>query len=114
MKSLTDADAEAQKCLNDHSWSNGIIGFIPGSTVILTPKQAFMINQIAKIYEVEYYSTEVILGMIGTAVGGMALSESLSLIPVIGWIGKAAAAASVTKVAGEIIISYMREKSPLS
>ena len=110
---LQEADREAGKCVNDHTWSNGIIGFVPASTLVITPKQAYMIKQVADIYGVKHYSTDQLLTMIGTAVAGMTASEVLSLIPVVGWIAKGAAASSVTKAAGEIVIGYMRDQSPL-
>jgi len=72
-----------------------------------------MVAKVAEIYHVHSYDTSALASAIGAALAGKAASEFLSFIPVVGWIAKGAAAAGVTKAVGEIIIEYMRERSPL-
>lgn len=111
-RSLANADVAARNCVNSHAWSNGFIGFVPGSTLILTPKQWRMVAKVAEIYGVESYDTSALVTAIGAATAGKAASEFLSAIPIIGWAAKGVIAGSVTKACGEAIIEYMRPKSP--
>lgn len=112
-KSMAEADRMARDCVNSHMWSSGIIGFVPGSTIVLTPKQWKMVSKIAEIYEVHSYDTSALVAALGSALAGKAASETLSLIPVIGWIAKGAVAAGITKACGEVIIEYMRDRSSI-
>ncbi len=101
------------------SWAAGtaLTGWIPGSAFFLIAADTAMIRQVASVYRVSVFDMDNLLstltGAIASAVAGGIIIEAVGLIPVVGWAAKRAAGAAKTKVIGDAVIRYFRERSPL-
>lgn len=112
-RSLYEAEREARSIVN--AWSVGAagVGWIPGSMLILAGADMELVKDVAKAFGVQSYSFEEVSAAIGASVTGKIVAgEALSLFPGLGWVAKSAVAGSVTKAVGEVIINYMRSRSP--
>jgi uncharacterized protein (DUF697 family) len=90
-----------------------LVGWIPASTVLLAGADIKLVNDLARIFQVQGVSAESVLAAVGASIVGQGASEFLSAIPVAGWIIKGAVATGVTKSLGEAVIIYMRQRTPL-
>lgn len=114
MKTRAQAEKEAKSIVN--KWAAVAIptGMIPGSPLLLPALDAKLINDIASCFEVHNYHVETVIGVVTTSIAGRTAADiALSTIPVAGWIIKGFVAGSATKLAGEIIIEYFRERTSL-
>lgn len=110
---LNDAEVKARKII--HAWAVGstAVGWVPGSMFTLMDANLQLIDDVAKAFGVESYSIEEIKTAIGTeAISKIVVSETLSLIPGIGWVAKAALAGGIANAMGEAIINYFKARSP--
>jgi hypothetical protein len=113
-RTLAIADADAKKIVNQWVWVTGSVSWVPGSTFVLSGLDMKLYSDVAHAYQVTAYSVEGVIAAIAGGLTGRGFSELLSFAPPIGWIVKAGIAAGVTKAIGEIVIQYMRERSPLT
>lgn len=112
-KSLYEAEKEARSKVNTWVAGAAAIGWVPGSMYLLSGVDAKLVNDIAKAFGVECYSTQELAAAVGASVTGKIVAgELLSLLPGWGWAVKSGVAAGVTKAAGEAIISYFKKRSP--
>ena len=113
--SLYEAEEHARNIVN--AWAVGAtaIGWVPGSMLALMGVDVKLVNDVAKAFGVETYSVEEISTAIGAGVTGKVIAgETLSLFPGLGWVAKSLVAGGVTKGIGEVIIKYMKARSPYS
>jgi uncharacterized protein (DUF697 family) len=110
---LAQAEVRAREAVNRWMAGAAAVSWVPGSTLVIGAADFAMIRAVAKAFEVEEYDMEAVVGAVGASATGKLLAESLSFIPVAGWIAKAAIAGGITKAMGEAVIAYMRERSPL-
>ena len=68
---------------------------------------------IATVYGVETFDIDAVKASILATIAGRGASEALSFIVGVGWVAKAGVAAGITGIVGEVVISFMRERSPL-
>lgn len=115
MGALTKAEAKitARKVVNRWCAGAAAVGWIPGSTLVLTPGDFVMARTVAGIFEVSAHDVESALAAIVGSVAGRSAAELLSFIPILGWAVKAGVAAATTKAVGEAVIEHYRELSPL-
>lgn len=114
-KSLAEAEREARSLVNKWTLAAGAIGVVPGSTLFLAGADVKIIHDVAKAFEVETYTVEEVLAVIGASVAGKTAADvGLSMLPGIGWLIKGGIAAATTKAAGEIMIRYFKAKSGLT
>lgn len=113
-RSLAEAESEARSLVNKWTLAAGAIGIIPGSTLLLAGADVKIVHDVAKVFEVETYTVEEVITVIGaTAAGKTAADLGLSWFPGIGWLIKGGVAAATTKSAGELMINYFKNKSKL-
>ncbi|GGR09641.1 hypothetical protein GCM10010497_09580 [Streptomyces cinereoruber] len=114
VKTIEEADRKARNIVHGWCAAATAVSWVPGSTLVLGMADMKMVNDVAKVYRVQSFSIEGVTAAIGGAVAGRGTSEAaLVWFPVVGWGIKALIAGGVTKAVGEIVISYMRERSPL-
>lgn len=116
-RTLQDADRDARNVISNWTTVGALAGWIPGSTLMLTGADIVMINQVANAYDVSAYDkdhlTEFLTGAVGGLVVGGFVSEAASFIPIVGWAVKSAGMAAKTKVIGQEVKKYFRERSQL-
>lgn len=113
-RTLEQATAEARRIVNTWSVGAGAVGWIPGSMFLLTFYDAKLVGDVAKAFAVEHYTIDQLVAAAGATLTGKVIAgELLSLVPGLGWAVKSGVAAGVTKVAGEIVIDYFAQRSPL-
>lgn len=116
-KTLSQADKEAQKIIANWVTGAALLGWIPGSTLMLTAADTAMIHQVATAYEVSAFDmdnlTSTLTGAIASAIAGGFITEAIGFVPVVGWAIKSAAMAAKAKLIGDTLQSYFRERSPL-
>lgn len=116
-RTLQDADREARNIVSNWTTVGALAGWVPGSVLFLTGADIVMINQVANAYDVSAYDKdhlqEFLVGAVGGLVVGGVVSEAASFVPVIGWAVKGAGMAAKTKVIGQEVTKYFRERSPL-
>lgn len=114
MKTKLMAMQDASDIVNKYVAGAAAVGWIPGSTFILSPGDLAMISQVASCFNVTSYAVEEVAGAVLAETTGRFVSDFLlSLIPIAGWIVKAGVAAGITKALGEATIHYMWARSPL-
>jgi hypothetical protein len=116
-KTLSQADAEAKKIIANWVTGAALLGWIPGSSLMLTAADTAMIHQIATIYDVSAFDMEHLMstltGTIASAIAGGFITEAIGFVPVVGWAIKSAAMAAKAKLIGDTLQGYFRERSPL-
>jgi uncharacterized protein (DUF697 family) len=113
-KSLADAEKHAKSLVNKWAVVAGTVGVVPGSTLLLAGADVKIVHDIAKAFEVESYTVEEVLTVIGASIAGKTAADyGLSWFPGIGWLIKGGIAAITTKTAGAIMIKYFKGKSEL-
>jgi len=116
-KTLAQADREAKKAIANWTAGNALLGWIPGSYVVLTAADTAMVTQIAGIYEVSAFDmehlTSTLAASLGSAIAGGVLVEAVGVIPLVGWAVKSAAMAAKSNFIGNEIMKYFRSRSPL-
>lgn len=113
-RTLAQAEGEARSTVNKWVAGAAAISFVPGSSLVLGAADVKMVKDVAKAFEVIHYSVEEVITAIGATIAGRLASDGiLSFVPVLGWAIKSVVAAGVTKAAGEIVIEYFRDRSPL-
>ncbi len=112
-RSLAEAEGEARGKVNRWVAANGLLGMAPGSSLVLAATDLKMIAEVAETFGVEHYDAQAVLGTIAASAAGKTTADAaLSFIPIAGWIIKGGVAAGITKTAGELVISYFKERSP--
>ncbi len=115
MKTLVNARLEAKQIVNKWTLCNGIVGWLPGSILILSGTDWVMIRSVAKTFEVQLTESNLfeIKSILSAIVLGKGMNELLLFLPGVGWAVKAASAAAATKAIGEFICHYCEKHSPL-
>lgn len=113
MKTKSDAEREARKIVNKWTGVAAAVGWVPFSQFFLAPADYKMVSNVAKCFEVEDYDVESVLTAAAATVTGKTVYHTLlDFIPP-AWLLKSATASSITKVVGEMVIEYFKEKSDL-
>lgn len=116
-KTLQDADREARQLVANWTTGAALTGWIPGSAFFLTAADTAMIHQVANAYEISAFEMDhlsrTLSGVLGSAVAGGLIAETVGLIPLVGWAVKSAGMAAKAKVIGDAVIKYFRERSDL-
>lgn len=113
-RSLAEAESAARSLVNKWALAAGAIGVVPGSTILLAGADVKIIHDVAKAFEVEAYTVEEVLAVIGASIAGKTAADlGLSWFPGIGWLIKGGIAAATTKTAGEVMIRYFKPRSSL-
>lgn len=117
MKTKAQAEVEAQKIVSD--WVKGALltGWIPGSALVLTGADFVMLEQVARVFEVDAFDKESAMQSIGTiaasGVAGGVIGEAIGVVPVIGWAVKSGMMGMKARVVGNAVIEYFKKLSPL-
>ena len=114
-KSLAEAEKASRSLVNKWTLTAGVVGIAPGSTFILAGADVKIVHDIAKAFEVESYTVEEVMTVIGASVAGKTAADAgLSWFPGVGWLIKGGVAAATTKTAGMIMINYFKKRSALA
>ena len=114
-RSLAQAEKEARSLVNKWTLTAGLIGTVPLSTFLLAGADVKIVHDIAKAFEVESYTVEEVITVIGASAAGKTAAEAgLVWFPGIGWLIKGGVAAATTKTAGTIMINYFKKRSALA
>ena len=114
MKSLNQAEKQARAVVDEWSVAAAALGWLPGSQFFLAGVDLKMIKNVARAFDVESYNATQITATITASVGGKTIAHTLlDFIPGFGGLIKSVTAAGVTKVVGEIVINYFKERTPL-
>ncbi len=114
MGKLSEAENRARVIVNQWAGSSALVGWIPGSSLVIAGFDTKMVHDVAEVFEVRGVNAAAVLTIIAGTVAGRGVSELLSFIPIAGWAIKAATAAGVTKAVGEGVIQHLRSQSPLT
>ncbi|GIE81882.1 hypothetical protein Aph02nite_78320 [Actinoplanes philippinensis] len=89
------------------------MGWLPGSSVLLTGADLVTVKLVADAFGVQDYWLEQAVGSAGKGfIGKKFAYELLTLIPGPGWAIKSAAATAMTAASGSALIEYMESRSP--
>ena len=115
MKTLHNARIEAKQIVNKWTLCNGIIGWLPGSTLMLSGTDWTMIRSVAKAFDVQLTENNLleIKSILSAIVIGKGVNELLLFLPGVGWAVKAISASVATKAIGEFIFYYCEKRSLL-
>lgn len=111
--SLKEADVIAQKLVKRWVAATASVSWVPGSTFVLMGMDYRIYKDIATAYGVETFDIDAVKTSILATIAGRGASEALSFVVGVGWVVKAGVAAGITGIVGEVVISFMRERSPL-
>jgi uncharacterized protein (DUF697 family) len=111
----TRAEAEQQARVLINKWVTGAtaLSWIPGSSLVLSAADAAMISQVGRLFGVTNFEMTTIFGAAGTTGLAKTAVVALEFFPGPGWLLKAMIAGGATKVLGETILRYFRDRSPL-
>lgn len=113
MPTLREAENEARKIVNAWSAGAAAVGWVPGSMLILAGADVLLVKDVAKAFGVHSYNLEEVTAAISASASGKVIAgELLSVIPVVGWAIKSGVAGGITKTVGEVLIAYMKDRSP--
>lgn len=114
--SKREAREQARNAVNKWSIGFASVAWIPGSHYVSTAADIAMVVQIGEFYGVDLDSTSA-SALFATVAAPLVASKLahtiLDFIPVLGWVGKSAVAAAVTKAVGAALINYFEERSSL-
>lgn len=117
MKTKAQAEKEAQKIVSD--WVKGALltGWIPGSALVLTGADFMMLEQVARVFEVEAFDKDTAMKSIGTiaasGVAGGVIGEAIGVVPVFGWAIKSGMMGMKARLIGNAVIDYFKDLSRL-
>lgn len=113
-KTKKSAELQARAIVN--KWVAGAVAvsWVPGSTLVLGTADYAMIRAVAGAFDVKHYDYEATVAVVACCVTGQGAAELLDVLPGLGWAIKAIIAGVLTKGAGEAVIAYFADRSPLT
>jgi hypothetical protein len=118
MRTKSEAEQRAREIVN--KWAAGALlgGWVPGASFIFAGTDMVMIRQVADTFGVGTFDSDAIGAAIGGAtasgIAGIAITEAVGWIPLIGLPAKSALMSAKAKAIGEIVIDYFKDLSPLA
>ena len=112
-KTIKEADALAKPLVK--RWVILAVGvsWVPGSTFVLGGVDLKIFSDLAKIYRIPNFNVDAMMAAIGGSLVGRGTAEAAAWAFGVGWLTNPFIAGGITKKLSDLIMNYMRDKSPL-